>query len=85
MPSVADTFTRVADGYDRLTRILSLGLDVLWRRRALATLASGLPDDWRNALDILDLATGTADFAIAAARRFPARRTRRKPCSPDIF
>lgn len=74
MPSVADTFTRVADGYDRLNRILSLGLDVLWRRRALATLASGLPDDWRNALDILDLATGTADFAIAAARRFPEAR-----------
>ena len=33
MPSVADTFTRVAAGYDRLNRILSLGLDVLWRRR----------------------------------------------------
>lgn len=70
MQSVADTFTRVADGYDRLNRILSLGLDVLWRRRALALLASGLPEGGCGAQDILDLATGTADFAIAAARHF---------------
>ncbi len=71
MQSVADTFTRVAEGYDRLNRILSLGLDVLWRRSALAALAGGLPKGGSGVLDILDLATGTADFAIAAAHRFP--------------
>ena len=38
MPSVADRFTRVANGYDRLNRILSLGLDASWLRRALAQL-----------------------------------------------
>jgi ubiquinone/menaquinone biosynthesis methyltransferase len=66
---VAGVFTRVAGGYDRLNRILSLWLDVIWRRRALARLeracGSGLGS-------ILDLATGTADFAIEAARCFPA-------------
>jgi ubiquinone/menaquinone biosynthesis methyltransferase len=66
---VAGVFTRVASGYDRLNRILSLWLDVIWRRRALARLkragGGGLGS-------ILDLATGTADFAIEAARRFPA-------------
>jgi ubiquinone/menaquinone biosynthesis C-methylase UbiE len=67
--AVAGVFTRVAGGYDRLNRILSFGLDVIWRRRALARLeragGGGLGS-------ILDLATGTADFAIEAARRFPA-------------
>ena len=66
---VAGVFTRVAGGYDRLNRILSLCLDVIWRQRALARLeragGGGLGS-------VLDLATGTADFAIEAARRFPA-------------
>ena len=66
---VAGVFTRVAGGYDRLNRILSLGLDVIWRRRALARLKRVCGDGPSN---ILDLATGTADFAIEAARRFPA-------------
>lgn len=60
-------FTRVAGMYDRLNRVQSLGLDVLWRKRALACLARTSPSPHR----ILDLATGTADFAIASARRFP--------------
>ncbi len=72
MPSVADTFTRVAAGYDRLNRILSLGLDILWRRRAVAWLDGLLGDRSAHPFTILDLATGTADFALAAARRFPA-------------
>jgi ubiquinone/menaquinone biosynthesis methyltransferase len=71
MPSVADTFTRVAAGYDRLNRILSLGLDVLWRRRALARLSHLAGEREGCPRAILDLATGTADFALAAARRFP--------------
>ena len=66
---VAGVFTRVAGGYDRLNRILSLGLDVIWRRRALARLEHACGGGLGS---ILDLATGTADFAIEAARRFPA-------------
>ena len=83
MSPVADTFARVADGYDRLNRILSLGLDVTWRRRALALLASGLPAEGRT--DILDLATGTADFAIAAARRFPKARVTGLDITPAML
>ena len=29
-------FAEVADGYDRANRILSAGIDVLWRKRAVA-------------------------------------------------
>lgn len=61
-------FTRISGMYDRLNRVQSLGLDVLWRNRSLARLARVSPSPQR----ILDLATGTADLAIAAARRFPS-------------
>ena len=66
-PRMRGMFTRIAGMYDRLNRAQSLGLDVVWRKRALACLARTSPSPHR----ILDLATGTADFAIAAARRFP--------------
>ncbi|MGN0852081.1 MAG: ubiquinone/menaquinone biosynthesis methyltransferase [Kiritimatiellia bacterium] len=63
--AVRSLFTRIAGIYDRLNRVLTLGVDVLWRRRALERLETA-PER------ILDLATGTADLALAAARRFPA-------------
>lgn len=71
--SVRGTFTRIAGIYDRLNRILTFGVDVRWRRRALERLAEcGGGDASPRGARILDLATGTADFAIAAARRFPS-------------
>jgi demethylmenaquinone methyltransferase/2-methoxy-6-polyprenyl-1,4-benzoquinol methylase len=56
-------FDRIARRYDLLNRILSLGQDHRWRRAAIDALE--LPESAR----VLDLATGTADVAIAAARR----------------
>lgn len=61
---VRGLFTRIAGRYDALNRALTFGIDVLWRRRALAML--------EDSEDVLDLATGTADLAIGVARRFPA-------------
>lgn len=58
-------FTRIAGRYDRLNRLMTFGTDRRWRREALE-LAGELPAGAR----VLDLATGTGDFAIAAARRF---------------
>ena len=85
MPSVADTFTRVAAGYDRLNRILSLGMDVVWRRRAVARLEGLLGAQASGPLAILDLATGTADFALAAVRRFPAARVTGLDLTPAML
>jgi len=48
-------FDRIAPRYDFLNHLLSFGWDKVWRRK----LARRLPD--RHDLDILDLATGTAD------------------------
>ncbi len=66
---VRGTFTRIAGIYDRLNRLMTFGVDVLWRRRALGRLAKCASAS--GFARILDLAAGTADFSIAAARRFP--------------
>jgi len=60
-------FDAIAPNYDRLNRILSLGVDQRWRRRTVAALALG-----ETAARVLDLATGTADLAIEIAKQYPA-------------
>ena len=58
-------FDAIAQRYDVLNHLLSGGIDIYWRRRALNSLQ--LSSEPR----ILDLATGTADFALAARRLNP--------------
>lgn len=55
-------FDKIAPRYDLLNRMLSMGIDVWWRRRALGYLRTLQP------ATILDVATGTADVAIMAAQ-----------------
>jgi len=58
-------FDRIADRYDLVNRVISLGLDRGWRGKAVRALALG-----PNAR-VLDLATGTGDLAIAIAHAHP--------------
>jgi demethylmenaquinone methyltransferase/2-methoxy-6-polyprenyl-1,4-benzoquinol methylase len=58
---VAHMFNNIAPQYDFLNRFLSAGIDISWRKKALALLKK---DDPKK---ILDIATGTADVAILAA------------------
>ena len=97
-------FARIAGCYDILNRVMTCGIDILWRRRALTALRSSfkgsvppalkgtvpdafkgsvplalkgsVPDAFKGSvpLAILDEATGTADFAIGAAKKFPSAR-----------
>lgn len=60
-------FDRMAESYDRGNRTLSLLIDRLWRRRTVSAL--GIRDGER----VLDIATGTADMAIEAARQADCR------------
>jgi demethylmenaquinone methyltransferase/2-methoxy-6-polyprenyl-1,4-benzoquinol methylase len=53
---VREMFDRIAPRYDALNRIMSLGLDQRWRRRALEKIQVG-PGDL-----VVDLACGTGDF-----------------------
>jgi demethylmenaquinone methyltransferase/2-methoxy-6-polyprenyl-1,4-benzoquinol methylase len=61
--AVRSMFERIAPRYDALNRLLSLGLDQRWRRRALDLVGVG-PSDL-----VLDIATGTGDLAALAAAR----------------
>lgn len=56
-------FDNIAPTYDTLNHTLSLGTDKGWRRKAIDRLGEYHPQD------ILDIATGTGDFAILAANR----------------
>ena len=55
---VADMFNQIAGRYDFLNRFLSGGIDIYWRKKAIAELQSLKPRI------VLDVATGTADVAI---------------------
>lgn len=61
-------FDNIADRYDLLNRIISLGIDQSWRRRTVDSLLLKAGDH------ALDLATGTGDLAIMIARRVPGVR-----------
>ncbi len=66
---VAAMFDNIAYRYDFLNRFLSGGIDILWRKKLIAQLKDlpGLITSDRgrkNAVHILDVATGTGDVAI---------------------
>ena len=64
---VAAMFNNVAPKYDFLNQLLSLGIHKSWRRKAIEFLQKDRPKF------ILDIATGTGDFAIAAMKLHPEK------------
>lgn len=60
---VADMFNNIAGRYDLLNHLLSLGIDKGWRTKAIKSIQQIAP------VNILDVATGTGDLAIAAAQK----------------
>ena len=57
---VENMFDKIAFRYDFLNRFLSAGIDVRWRKKAITHLKNLQPEN------ILDVATGTGDFAITS-------------------
>ncbi|MEO1051690.1 MAG: bifunctional demethylmenaquinone methyltransferase/2-methoxy-6-polyprenyl-1,4-benzoquinol methylase UbiE [Bacteroidota bacterium] len=55
---VEEMFDNISKKYDLLNHVLSLGIDIRWRKKAIKLLKKDNPKQ------ILDVATGTADFAI---------------------
>ena len=65
---VKHMFNMIASKYDVLNHTLSLGMDYVWRKKAIKKILN-------NPKEILDIATGTADFAISAAKHTQANIT----------
>ena len=59
---IKEMFDGIAPSYDRLNHLMSLNMDKLWRKRALAEIVDGTPQR------ILDVACGTGDSTIAIAK-----------------
>lgn len=66
---VALMFDKIAHKYDFLNHFLSLGIDILWRKKAISLLKKAQPKQ------ILDVATGTGDLAIEALKLNPEKVT----------
>jgi demethylmenaquinone methyltransferase/2-methoxy-6-polyprenyl-1,4-benzoquinol methylase len=64
---IAAMFNSISGKYDFLNHFLSLGIDILWRKRAVRLLKKHQPKL------ILDIATGTGDFAIEALSLNPEK------------
>jgi demethylmenaquinone methyltransferase/2-methoxy-6-polyprenyl-1,4-benzoquinol methylase len=59
---VATMFNNISGTYDFLNHFMSLGIDIIWRKKAIRELSSLKPRI------ILDVATGTGDFAFEAIK-----------------
>lgn len=57
---VTEMFDNIAPNYDLLNHSLSMGIDILWRKKAISLLKAYQPKT------MVDIATGTGDFAIAS-------------------
>ncbi|MFC6997650.1 bifunctional demethylmenaquinone methyltransferase/2-methoxy-6-polyprenyl-1,4-benzoquinol methylase UbiE [Rufibacter roseus] len=62
---VAQMFNSIAKRYDFLNHFLSAGIDIIWRKKAVKLLEQTKPQL------LLDIATGTGDFALEAMRLKP--------------
>jgi demethylmenaquinone methyltransferase/2-methoxy-6-polyprenyl-1,4-benzoquinol methylase len=76
---VSEMFDEIAGRYDFMNRFLSAGIDRIWRRKAIAVFQKHKPRL------MLDVATGTADMAIQAARTLQPERIVGIDISPKML
>lgn len=62
---VHDAFSQISDRYVATNHVLSLGIDILWRKKVARLVRGFAPKD------ILDLATGSGDLAMEMAAKCP--------------
>ncbi|UTW63256.1 bifunctional demethylmenaquinone methyltransferase/2-methoxy-6-polyprenyl-1,4-benzoquinol methylase UbiE [bacterium SCSIO 12741] len=66
---VAEMFDNISANYDLLNHLLSMGIDITWRKKAIKLLKPSAPKQ------LLDIATGTGDFALEAMSLNPDKIT----------
>ena len=69
---IRDMFNNISGQYDFLNHFLSFGIDRLWRKRVVKEIRNRFAGRLHE-LQVLDVATGTGDLAIAIASLRPAR------------
>ena len=62
---VAKMFDAISKNYDGLNRVISLGIDIKWRKKVVEIVGKNNPKQ------ILDIATGTGDLALMMAELNP--------------
>lgn len=77
--AVQQMFSSIAPRYDLLNRSLSMGVDQIWRQQATAEALAKAPRR------ILDVATGTGDFALQLARQAPTAEVRGEDFVPEML
>ncbi len=76
---VKQAFSRIADRYVVTNHVLSLGTDILWRKKVGRLVASWQPEK------ILDVATGTGDLALEIQRRCPEAQVTGSDFCPEML
>lgn len=64
---VAKMFDNISEDYDGLNRVISLGIDVSWRKKVVKLVGENNPQQ------ILDIATGTGDLALMMSQLNPEK------------
>jgi len=68
-PETDEMFARISRRYDFLNTVMTAGRHYSWRKKAVDCISTNLVDE-----KILDIATGTGDFAIALSGKFKTCR-----------
>lgn len=76
---VREMFDSIAKRYDLLNHLLSMNIDRRWRAKVVRMIRRQAPES------ILDIATGTGDLAIAAARALPQTAVTGVDLSPEML
>lgn len=64
---VAQMFDKISDNYDQMNRIITFGIDKVWRKKVIELATENQPQT------LLDVATGTGDLALMAAQQSQAK------------
>ena len=65
---VTAMFDNIAPYYDLLNRVLSVGIDTVWRKKAISKINK------KTCKTVLDIATGTGDLAVEISKQLPGAK-----------
>lgn len=76
---VKGAFAKIADRYVATNHVLSMGTDILWRKKVGRILRDWSPDK------VLDVATGTGDLALEIQRKCPSAKVLGTDFCPEML